>query len=151
MHSLLDINPSFNPHLIRETSDLITDRVHPIIPLTVNNKTCNYCGKYFKKAFNLKQHIRTHTNEKPLQCDNCTKRFNDRSSLNKHIRTVHVEFKPHVCHVCEKSFASTSHLSEHMAKHTHDKKFTCIKCDKKFAFRSSFKRHMVECIKKSVR
>jgi len=147
--SLLDISPSFNPHLIRETSELINEEVHGPSHTNFNNKTCKYCGKLFKKSFNLKQHIRIHTNEKPLKCDKCNKRFNDRSSLNKHTRTVHIEFKPHVCYVCEKTFASTSHLNEHLVKHTNEKKFMCLKCEKRFAFRSSFKRHMAVCSKKT--
>lgn len=108
----------------------------------VRGRSCPHCKKQFKKAFNLKQHIRTHTNEKPLKCDICLKRFNDRSSMNKHVRTMHVDFKPHKCSVCDKNFASTSHLSEHMVKHTNQRRFQCEKCNKKFAFRSSLNKHM---------
>merc|ERR1719341_1068607 len=55
-------------------------------------KICQICNKRFKKLFNLKQHVRTHTNERPLKCEHCDKRFNDRSSMNKHVRTVHADF-----------------------------------------------------------
>eukprot|EP00092_Neocalanus_flemingeri_P059777 GFUD01071558.1.p1 GENE.GFUD01071558.1~~GFUD01071558.1.p1 ORF type:complete len:402 (-),score=110.28 GFUD01071558.1:258-1409(-) len=106
-------------------------------------KTCQFCNKQFKKLFNLKQHIRTHTNERPLKCDHCDKRFNDRSSMNKHIRTVHADFRPHTCKTCGKSFSSTSHVTEHQATHTNSKKFACSLCDKRFAFRSSLNKHMV--------
>jgi len=106
-------------------------------------KICQFCKKGFKKVFNLKQHIRTHTNERPLKCGNCEKRFNDRSSMNKHARTVHADFKPHICKICGKHFSSTSHVMEHQATHTHSKKFGCNLCDKKFAFRSSLNKHLV--------
>lgn len=106
-------------------------------------KTCQICNKQFKKLFNLKQHARTHTNERPLKCEHCDKRFNDRSSMNKHVRTVHADFRPHTCKICNKHFSSSSHVVEHQATHTHSKEFACNLCDKKFAFRSSLNKHLV--------
>jgi len=106
-------------------------------------KVCRICNKQFKKLFNLKQHLRTHSNDRPLKCDQCEKRFNDRSSMNKHSRTVHADFRPHVCKICGKRFSSTSHVLEHQATHTNIKKFVCQLCDKKFAFRSSLNKHLM--------
>ena len=103
---------------------------------------CGICGKAFKKAFNLKQHVRTHTNEKPLKCAHCEKRFNDRSSMNKHVRTVHTDIRPHRCLVCGKCFTTNSHLTDHQATHTQQKRFHCLQCGKRFAFRSSLKKHV---------
>jgi len=129
-----------------KTEDTVTHVIVPIIRenqrKATSGRSCQLCGKEFKKAYNLKQHIRIHTNEKPLKCDHCDKRFNDRSSMNKHTRTVHVDFKPHSCQVCGKSFASTSHLNEHMVKHTNQRNYQCDNCSKKFSFRSSLTKHM---------
>ena len=103
--------------------------------------TCSVCGKGFKKAFNLKQHVRIHTNEKPLKCAHCEKRFNDRSSMNKHVRTIHRDIRPHRCTTCDKLFTTNSHLLDHQATHTRLKRFHCLECGKQFSFRGSLKKH----------
>ncbi len=36
---------------------------------------CSYCQRRFSRKYNLKQHIKTHTKEKPFQCVICLKRF----------------------------------------------------------------------------
>lgn len=124
-------------------TDLSTERSLPVLNDNGSIKKCPFCNKIFKKKFNLKQHLNTHTNERPLKCSQCEKRFNDRSSMNKHTRSVHANFKPHVCHECGKNFSSTSHLLEHHASHSKSKIFACNQCDKKFSFRSSLKKHSV--------
>ncbi|KAK3909000.1 Zinc finger protein 341 [Frankliniella fusca] len=49
--------------------------------------TCEYCNKQFAKLFDLRQHQRSHTGEKPFHCNACGKSFAQKSNLKKHIRT----------------------------------------------------------------
>ncbi|XP_068606382.1 zinc finger protein 341 [Brachionichthys hirsutus] len=48
---------------------------------------CNYCDKVFSKNFDLQQHIRSHTGEKPFQCIVCGRAFAQKSNVKKHMQT----------------------------------------------------------------
>ncbi|XP_069740508.1 zinc finger protein 341 isoform X2 [Narcine bancroftii] len=48
---------------------------------------CNYCDKMFAKNFDLRQHIRSHTGEKPFQCIVCGRAFAQKSNVKKHMQT----------------------------------------------------------------
>ena len=44
------------------------------------------CGRLFKRLEHLKRHLRTHTLERPFQCQNCRKRFSRSDNLIQHAR-----------------------------------------------------------------
>ncbi|KAJ7331906.1 hypothetical protein JRQ81_014086 [Phrynocephalus forsythii] len=48
---------------------------------------CTYCDKAFTKNFDLQQHIRSHTGEKPFQCIVCGRAFAQKSNVKKHMQT----------------------------------------------------------------
>ncbi|KAI1892394.1 hypothetical protein AGOR_G00132910 [Albula goreensis] len=48
---------------------------------------CNFCEKTFTKNFDLQQHIRSHTGEKPFQCIVCGRAFAQKSNVKKHMQT----------------------------------------------------------------
>jgi uncharacterized Zn-finger protein len=48
---------------------------------------CQYCEKSFAKNFDLQQHIRSHTGEKPFQCIVCGRAFAQKSNVKKHMQT----------------------------------------------------------------
>ncbi|KAI1297300.1 putative zinc finger protein [Halotydeus destructor] len=48
---------------------------------------CQYCERSFSKNFDLQQHVRCHTGEKPFQCVVCGRAFAQKSNVKKHMQT----------------------------------------------------------------
>ena len=99
------------------------------------------CVKEFRQRSHLIKHIRTHTKEKPFECEECGRKFAQSGNLRSHIQT-HTEEKPFECEECGRKFALQALLKRHMFIHTGEKPFQCTECNRRFARKSALRVHM---------
>lgn len=112
-----------------------------LIASNCNTNICFFCQKTFTNVYNCRRHIRTHSGEKPFQCNVCGKKFSRQSTLNAHEK-VHTGNQLFKCEVCGQAFDVYRHLTEHMAVHRIDKPFTCKICNKSYSRATVLSQHM---------
>ncbi|XP_030849882.1 zinc finger protein 91-like [Strongylocentrotus purpuratus] len=73
---------------------------------------CTYCSKTFRTSWILKEHLNTHTGQRPYQCTECDKTFKSHGALRRHT-IIHKGTKPYRCDLCDMRFSDGSSLKSH--------------------------------------
>jgi DNA-directed RNA polymerase subunit RPC12/RpoP len=109
------------------------------------------CGKSYIRSFQLLLHKKAVHEGVKYECDECGRRFNNKSSMLRHIKVVHLEEKNYKCAKCGVLFAIKGNLTNHI-KTVHDKirAFKCEHCGKSFGVASNRKAH-VESVHLNIR
>uniref|UniRef100_A0A182MY99 C2H2-type domain-containing protein n=1 Tax=Anopheles dirus TaxID=7168 RepID=A0A182MY99_9DIPT len=87
---------------------------------------CRYCNRVFPREKSLQAHLRTHTGERPYQCDypGCNRAFTQSGQLKTHQR-LHTGERPFICSVAQCQMRFT-HANRHCPDHPYD---TLKRCD----------------------
>ncbi|XP_071514979.1 uncharacterized protein [Panulirus ornatus] len=80
---------------------------------TFKIRSCPYCSYSTSVATNLRNHMRTHTKEKPFSCSYCSYRSTTKDHLVKHI-CIHTGEKPYACPYCSYRAVQKGNLKNHI-------------------------------------
>ena len=94
--------------------------------------SCEVCGKVFAHTSNYKNHIRTHSDERPFVCHVCSIGFKERYHLKKHTLFKHTGELNEVCRRCGKRFKDSTAVRAHERIHSDARPYTCQRCGKAF-------------------
>ena len=96
-------------------------------------RICAECQKTFGNKYILKEHMKTHTDERNVGCrqEGCGKKFKTHEVRKRH-EDVHNDVKENQCQLCPKLFREKFQLALHMKRHNGVKDHLCVTCGREF-------------------
>ena len=94
--------------------------------------SCTLCNKTFAHNSGYKNHMRTHSNERPYVCTICDIGFKEKYHLKKHNLFIHSSELPEKCRFCGKRFKDSTAVRAHERIHSDERPFACRRCTKTF-------------------
>ena len=114
---------------------------------TKSNK-CNQCDYASNNAGHLRQHLRTHSGEKPNKCNQCDFASYQASDLRRHLKK-HSGEKSNKCNQCDFASSRADNLRAHLKTHSGEKSNKCNQCDFSCFYASALRRHLQRTVEKS--
>lgn len=103
---------------------------------------CELCGQQFKTAESLKHHTVIHSDAHPHTCDICGKSFKRITDRNVHVRITHEKVPRYKCDYCDRTFVENGTRLIHHRTHTGEAPYVCHLCGKTSKQRSNLKSHL---------
>ena len=94
--------------------------------------TCKICNKIFAQNSSFKNHMRTHSDERPFVCEICSIGFKERYHLKKHMLFKHSDELKEKCQFCGKRFKDSTAVRAHERIHSDHRPYHCRRCGKAF-------------------
>ncbi|GFY45548.1 zinc finger protein [Trichonephila inaurata madagascariensis] len=130
------------PECSYSTSITTNMRNHMLTHSGEKPHACPRCHKRFSREETLRQHLVVHTGEKKHVCDTCGKKFNQKSALQRHAR-LHTGEKPYRCPDCGRDFNHAHILKDHLKTHTGQRPYRCPHCEYRSTKQYSISTHIV--------
>lgn len=103
---------------------------------------CPHCPKRFKTAHRLRRHEDTHQGTEYI-CPECGLKLNTKRTLKNHM-VVHSDVKQFKCQYCGNEFKRAKTLKDHLILHTGMHPYSCPFCDRTFAHASNCRSHKLK-------
>ncbi|XP_036326370.1 zinc finger protein 236 [Rhagoletis pomonella] len=104
---------------------------------------CLVCSKQFRGRNDLRRHMLIHSDERPFKCEQCGKCYRQAVNLRNHIASAHESHRQFACPQCPKMFALKGRLRLHMRLHSGEKPYACTQCEKRFARGGHLQQHII--------
>ncbi|CAL1299925.1 unnamed protein product [Larinioides sclopetarius] len=117
---------------------------------------CHLCSYATFHKSHFRNHVLTHTGEKPFKCNICRRGFSQKIGVKRHLSTHDVfkdqssknliaakkPGKQHQCPFCSYATIRKTHFRNHLLTHTGEKPFQCGICLRGFTQKITLQRHV---------